>query len=310
MVLGTGGTIAGTARQAGDQVGYTAAQIGIDALLESVATFHGVPLEAEQVAQVDSKDMDHAVWLQLAQRCAAALERSDVQGVVVTHGTDTLEESAYFLQRVLAPRKPLVLTGAMRPATALLSDGPQNLADAVAVARSDQVAGVLVVFAGQVHESEAVSKRHSFQLEAFSSGERGLLGVVEGGALRLLHAGPVCAAPAPGLLARLPSDARAWPRVAIVTSHAGADGAVVDALANLGVAGIVVAATGSGTVHRSLLEALKRARAAGIRVVRASRCAQGRVLPRPDDELPHAAGLSPVKARIALMLDLAIGAGE
>ena len=151
VVLGTGGTIAGTSVDAADNVGYTAAQLEVSSLVRAVPPLADVPLEAEQVAQVDSKDMSHAVWRALALRCAHHLARPEVAGIVITHGTDTLEETAWFLQRVLAPAKPIVLTAAMRPATALQSDGPQNLLDAVCVARSAVASGVVAVLGGQVH---------------------------------------------------------------------------------------------------------------------------------------------------------------
>lgn len=136
VILGTGGTIAGTAAQAGDNLGYTAAQVGIAQLVAALPALAdtGCELLSEQVAQVDSKDMDFGIWRALAQRVAHWLAQDQVQGVIITHGTDTLEETAFFLQALLDPAKPVVLTCAMRPATALAPDGPQNMLDAVAVA--------------------------------------------------------------------------------------------------------------------------------------------------------------------------------
>ncbi|MBT9527770.1 MAG: asparaginase, partial [Rhizobacter sp.] len=145
VVLGTGGTIAGTSAVAGDNIGYTAAQIGVSQLVQAIPALSSVPLECEQVAQIDSKDMGFAIWRTLALRAAHHLARPEVTGVVVTHGTDTLEETAYFLQRVLEPAKPLVMTAAMRPATSPQADGPQNLLDAVRVAGHLGVQGVVAV---------------------------------------------------------------------------------------------------------------------------------------------------------------------
>src|SRR6185295_170592 len=190
IVLGTGGTIAGTSADAGDNVGYTAAQLGVALLVRAVPALADVPLEAEQVAQVDSKDMSHAVWRELALRCARQLARDDVAGVVVTHGTDTLEETAWFLQRVLAPAKPIVLTAAMRPATSLQADGPQNLLDAVSVARTPGARGVVAVLGGQVHGARDVRKVHPYRIDAFSSGDAGPIGCIEEGELRLFRAWP------------------------------------------------------------------------------------------------------------------------
>ncbi|MEO7549298.1 MAG: asparaginase [Ramlibacter sp.] len=304
VVLGTGGTIAGTATAAHDNLGYTAAQVGVDALLATVPALDGVQLLAEQVAQVDSKDMDFAVWRDLALRCAHWLADPGVQGLVITHGTDTLEETAYFLQAVLAPAKPVVLTCAMRPATALAPDGPQNLADAVALAATSGARGVLAVCAGVVHGALEVAKSHTYRLDAFSSGEGGPLGWIEEGVLRLARNWPdVQMGRAQSAMKNIASG-RAWPRVEIVMNYAGADGAAVQALQARGVDGIVVAGTGNGTLGVALQDALLQAVRDGVRVVRSTRCATGRVLPHGGDVLPDSNGLSPVKARVALLLEL------
>jgi L-asparaginase len=303
LVLGSGGTIAGLAPRAGDMLDYQAAQVGVAQLLAGVDAPAGCALQIEQIAQIDSKDMDATVWLLLAQRCAEALVRESVQGIVITHGTDTLEETAYFLQAVLAPAKPVVLACAMRPANAAMPDGPQNLRDALAVAAQPGARGVVAVCAGAVHAATDVRKVHSYRLDAFGSGDAGPLGYVEAGALRQLRGWPH-AVPTTGLLARLPSTPQAWPRVEIVFSHAGAGGAGVDALVRDGARGIVVAATGNGSVHQALEAALLRAQAAGVRVLRASRCEQGRVMGGKGDALAGAGALSPVKARVQLQLDL------
>jgi L-asparaginase len=304
VVLGTGGTLAGTSSSAADHTGYTAGQIEVGQLLAAVPLLAGWPLECEQVAQVDSKDMDFAIWLRLARRVAWHLDRPEVGGIVVTHGTDTLEETAYFLQRVLAPRKPVVLTAAMRPATALQADGPQNLVDACCVVRSSGVHGVVAVLAGGVHSARDVRKVHPYQVDAFSSGDAGLLAWVEDGVLRCLRPWPDDEAL--GLDVLWP-DAATWPAVEIVTSHVGARGAVVDALCASGARGLVVAATGNGTLHHALEQALRRAQAQGVKVVRATRCLNGSLVgPHQGtaDALPSAGDLTPVKARVELLLDL------
>ncbi len=304
MVLGTGGTIAGTAASPGDNVGYTAAQVGVAQLLAAIPALQGQPLHTEQVAQLDSKDMSFEVWRLLAQRCAHWLAQDEVQGVVVTHGTDTLEETAYFLQAVLAPAKPVVMACAMRPSTAMAPDGPQNLVDAVTVARQPGAHGVVAVCAGVIHGAADVQKVHTYRLDAFGSGDAGPLGYVEEGAVRLVRPWPEGnAAAAAAALAAVASAPRV-PQVEIVLSHAGASGDGVRALAAQGVQGIVVAGTGNGTIHHALQAALQQARDAGVRVVRATRCANGRVLGSGADTFADAQGLSPVKARIALMLAL------
>ncbi|KNZ31614.1 MAG: asparaginase [Methylibium sp. NZG] len=301
VILGTGGTIAGTATLPGDNVGYSAAQLGVAQLVAAVPALGAWPIEAEQVAQIDSKDMDFAVWRRLAERVAHHLSRPQVQGIVITHGTDTLEETAYFLQRVLAPVKPVVLAAAMRPATALQADGPQNLLDAVRVARHEGARGVVAVLASQVHSGLDVRKGHTYRLDAFNAGDAGPLAHVEEGCLRQHRPWPQSEAIG---LARLPADAGRWPRVEVVTSHAGAGGAVVRALCADGVQGIVVAGTGNGSVHHALLAALLDAQAAGVTVWRSSRCGAGSVIESRGDALPGAGPLTPAQARIELMLQL------
>lgn len=302
VILGTGGTIAGTAAEAGDNIGYSAAQLGVEALVVAFPMLAAVAaLESEQVAQIDSKDMDSAIWSRLAQRVAHHLARSEVTGIVITHGTDTLEETAYFLQRVLAPTKPVVLTAAMRPATALGADGPQNLLDAVRVAVADGARGVVAVLAGTLHSAIDVRKAHTYRVDAFSSGDAGAIAQIEEGVLRQHRAWP--AGEAFGLT-RLPADTARWPRVEIATSHAGASGVSVDALLAAGVDGIVAAGTGNGSLHYRLEAALRHAQAAGVRVWRSSRCQDGAVLGDAANGFPSAGSLTPVKARIALMLEL------
>jgi L-asparaginase len=299
VVLGTGGTIAGTAASATDAVGYTAAQLGVAQLVAAVPALAGLDLECEQVAQLDSKDMDIATWQRLAQRCAFHLARAEVAGVVVTHGTDTLEETAYLLHRVLAPAKPLVLTAAMRPATSVQADGPQNLLDAVAVARDAAAQGVLAVVAGRVWAGAELRKVHSHRLDAFDAGDAGALAAVEEGRLRWWRGAPRGEALG---LPRIARDAAQWPRVDVVFSHAGASGALVDLLVAQQVAGLVAAGTGNGTLHRELEAALLRAQAAGVRVLRCTRCAAGPVL--GEGTLPSAGALSPWQARVELLLQL------
>jgi L-asparaginase len=314
VVLGTGGTIAGTAASATDNVGYTAAQIGVQQLLAAVPAHSGLELVSEQVAQMDSKDMSWALWQHLLRRCVHWLAQDDVQGLVITHGTDTLEETAYLLQAVLAPSKPVVLTCAMRPATAISPDGPQNLVDALAVASLREACGVSVVCAGTIHSAMDVQKIDTWRLDAFSSGDGGVLGYVQQGLVLMSRhwvagAGQLGAAALERVL-----GLERLPRVEIVWSHAEASGATVDVLTAPDLAqrfgapavrGLVVAATGNGTLHHELQAALLRAQAQGIRVWRASRCAQGRIVPTAHDIFPESRGLTPVKARIALMLELA-----
>ena len=301
VILGTGGTIAGASSVAGDNVGYTAAQRSVADLLAAVPALAGTPVQAEQVAQLDSKDMDATTWQALARAVARHLARPAVQGIVVTHGTDTLEETAWLLQQVLAPAKPVVLVAAMRPATALAADGPQNLLDAVAVARTPGARGVVAVLAGQVHAADRVRKVHTYRTDAFSSGDAGPLGVVEEGVLRRFADWPAGMALGVDLL---DTDPAQWPWVEIITSHAAARGDGVRALVAAGVQGLVVAGTGNGSVHRALQQALDEAQAAGLPVWPCSRCAGGVLVPAPGAAPSPAAAMSPWQARLALQLQL------
>lgn len=312
VVLGTGGTIAGTSAQAGDNIGYTAAQVGVAQLLLAVPGLQaaaGSELLTEQVAQIDSKDMDSDLWRALALRCAHHLKDPQVRGIVITHGTDTLEETAWFLHEVLDARKPVVLTCAMRPATALMPDGPQNLLDAVAVVQAPGAAGVLAVASGQVHAARYVQKTHPYRLDALTSGDTGPLGWVEEGQVRWAQNPPISLVNKGVLAIKNIANSGRWPLVEIVLSHAGATGAVVDGLLREGVQGLVVACTGNGTLHHALESALERAHHAGVRVVRSTRCPHGQVLAKPGDTWP-ASGLSPVKARITLALELLHPSGQ
>jgi len=310
VILGTGGTIAGAAASALDHTGYTAGQLGVADLLAGLPTAAMVDgadrFMVEQLAQIDSKDMGFEVWVKLALRVAHHLSKSEVQAVLITHGTDTLEETAYFLHALLMPSKPVVLTCAMRPATALVPDGPQNLMDALAVALSPGAGGVSVVCAGAVFGAEDVQKIHPYRLNAFGAGDAGPIAYVEEGRLRQLrswpHASTGLLEGRAALLGRL-ADTR-WPSVEVVMSHAGADGWVVRALVEAGVQGLVVSTTGNGTVHQDLEAALLEAMAQGVKVLRATRCTEGRILEGAHDALPAAPGLNSAKARIALMLEL------
>lgn len=303
VVLGTGGTIAGTSAVLGDDSAYVAAQISVAQLVNAVPELAGQSLECEQVAQVDSKDMSFDIWVSLARRVTYHLARGDVAGVVVTHGTDTLEETAYFLHRVVACGKPVVLTGAMRPASSVEADGPRNLLDAVQAARSPNVSGVVVVLAGEVHSADDVRKAHASRLDAFQSGDAGPLARIHGGQVARLRNRPA-SGDAFGVDCLPMEGDLQWPRVEIVYSHAGADGRSITALHADGAQGIVVAATGGGTVHHALEDALILAQQQGLQVLRATRCGRGRAASQSGDSLESAGELSPVKARIELMLRL------
>jgi L-asparaginase len=323
LVIATGGTIAGTAAQAGDNVGYRAAQLGVDSLLAAVPALAGQPLRTLQLAQLDSKDAGPLLWQPLVASVQAALAQPEVCGIVVTHGTDTLEETAALLQRVLAPAKPVVLTAAMRPATSLQADGPQNLLDAVLLARTPGAHGVLVVLAGQAHAADEVRKRDSYRLDAFDSAPAGPLALLEEGRVVPLRPWPATGGRGGfvGAVQRVPDDAvgldadtsllaalqrpaHQWPRVAWITSHAGFDGALVDAAVAAGFQGLVLAGTGNGSLHAELQAAAARAQQAGVVLRLCTRCANGRLVGPLRPGLLPGRGSGPAQARVHLMLDL------
>jgi L-asparaginase len=306
VVLGTGGTIAGEAASPDDDLGYRSASLPVAALVGALRLPAAIAVESEQVAQLDSKDMDFATWRALAVALERHLGRAEVVGVVVTHGSDTLEETAFFLDRVVAPTKPVVLTAAMRPATSRQADGARNLRDAGVVATASGARGVVAVVAGVVHGARDVRKIHPQRLDAFGSGDAGPLGVVADGVLTMQRPWPVAAESAIDV-ARLPVDDAAWPWVEIVTSDAGTDARGVRALVADGCAGIVVATTGNGTVHSALEAALADAVANGCMVLRATRCLAGAIVdpaPAVPETLPSAGAMTPQQARVELIVRL------
>ncbi|WP_028312340.1 asparaginase [Derxia gummosa] len=336
-IVSTGGTIAGLSSRPGTRTDYRAGLLQADDLIASVRGLAGLAdIEAESLAGIDSKDMHAGLWIALSHKVMSLLGRNDIDGVVVTHGTDTMEETAWWLALTVASDKPVVLTGAMLPADALSADGPLNLYEAVAVAASPAARGrgVLLSFAGRVHAAARVRKASASALDAFDSGEAGVEGWVRGATVEFArgagpaHAGdetvaaqaadgataaPAAAASVSGAAPRWPVagydvsalTAAALPRVAILASHAGVEAAFVEALVATGIEGLVIAGTGNGSVHGAIEEALVGPVADGLRVMLASRIGGAAVL---RDRLPpgwtSAGALGPYKARISLMLEL------
>src|SRR5688572_25901973 len=183
VVLATGGTIAGAA-SSDVQAGYTSGQVGVEQLLAAVPQAKKIAnLRGEQIANIGSQDMNDSVWIKLATRINALLAQPDVSGIVITHGTDTIEETAYFLNLVVKSRKPVVLTGSMRPSTALSADGPLNFYNAVGVAASPEAAGrgVLVVVNDWIHGAGSLTKTSTTAVQTFLSPISGLIGTVSYG---------------------------------------------------------------------------------------------------------------------------------
>ncbi|WP_408595218.1 asparaginase [Limnohabitans sp.] len=304
VILATGGTIAGVAQDPTAPENYQSGQLAVVDLMHTIDT-EAHEVVTEQVSQIDSKDMDEGLWRKLAQRCAYWLAQDCVQGLVVTHGTDTLEETAFFLNAVLPDDKPVVLTCAMRAANAPDSDGVQNLQSAFDLVANASATGVLVVCAGEVHAAHEIQKTHSQRLNPFTSGEAGPIGLMRDGVFERLREPSKlnCLERVPSLSTVLACEP--WPHVELVMSHASTNGGLVLAmLANKPPDGWVVAGTGNGTLHRSLQHALENAQALGAVVMRTSRCAQGGVQSRSDDVFQHAGLMTAVQARVRLMLEL------
>lgn len=305
VVLGTGGTIAGTSGTGRDR-DYQAAQLSVGQLVAAVPELVAHRLEARQVAQVDSKDMGWSVWRPLLQACLQALARPEVTGLVITHGTDTLEETALLLHLLLPPGKPVVLTAAMRPATSHQADGPDNLLQAVRAVQgaADQGwHGVVVAMAGRLWPAMVVRKAHAWQMDAFDGG---------GGEPLSSQAWP----PAMGWCTQqvLARDALPW--VMLLTSHADADARAVSALAALRQPpqGWVLACTGHGTVHHVLGAALQMVAADTSALVwRSTRVARGGVAPKDptesSEDWPVTGALTPAQARLLMSLGLVMGPG-
>jgi len=308
-ILATGGTIAGTGASSTTTVGYTAATVGVQRLIQAVPELAKVAnVSGEQVFQIASENMTDDHWLTLAKRVNALLAQGGVDGIVITHGTDTLEETAYFLNLVVKSRKPVVLVGAMRPSTALSADGPINLYNAVLLAASPDAVGkgVLVAMNDQIQAARDVSKSNTSAPDAFRSPDLGMLGYFQGSKAffyrQVVRKHTVDTEFDVGTL-------QALPQVDIVYGHANVGPVAVDAFMAAGSKGIIHAGVGNGSLAAKVKPALISARAKGAVVVRASRVGQG-ILARNgeanDDELDFVAAdtLNAQKARILLMLAL------
>jgi L-asparaginase type II len=308
-ILATGGTIAGTGATSTTTVGYTAATVGVQALIQAVPEMTRIAnVSGEQVFQIASENMGNEHWLTLAKRVNTLLAQSNVDGIVITHGTDTLEETAYFLNLVVKSKKPVVLVGSMRPSTAMSADGPANLYNAVLLAGAPDAAGrgVLVVLNDQINGARDVSKTNTTSLDTFKTTELGMLGYIVGGKPFFYRT----------TTRKHTVDTEfdvmnlsVLPQVEVAYAHANVGPVAIDALVASGAKGLVHAGVGDGSLPAKVRPALSAARKKGVIIVRSSRVGQGIVARNGeanDDELDFVAGdnLSPQKARILLMLAL------
>jgi L-asparaginase len=308
VVLATGGTIAGAA--ASDvQAGYASGQVGVDQLLAAVPQAKKLAvLRGEQVSNIGSQDMNDDVWLKLASRVNELVAMPDVAGVVITHGTDTIEETAYFLNLVVKSKKPVVLTASMRPSTALSADGPLNFYNAVAVAANKDAAGrgVLIVVNDWIHGASSLTKTSTTAVQTFLSPLWGLIGTVAYGESEFFR-GPVGRNTAGSEFSL--DGVTALPRVDIIMAHENMDGVLIDAAAAAGAKGIVIAGVGNGNMTAPAVTALAAQAKKGIVCVRSTRVTTGLVgrnVELDDNKLGFVAslGLNPQKSRVLLRLAL------
>jgi L-asparaginase len=308
VILATGGTIAGSA-DSKTSVGYTSGAVTVDALIGAVPTLKDIArISGEQVASIGSQDMCDSVWLKLADRVNAILAADSVDGIVITHGTDTMEETAYFLQLVVKSTKPVVLTGSMRPSTALSADGPLNIFNAVAIAGDPSAVGrgVLVAANDDIHSARDITKTNTTSVQTFLSPQYGLIGTTLYGKQTFF---------------RVPyrkhtntsefsvKGVKAMPRVDVIYASADMSADLIDAAVKLGAKGIVTAGVGDGNMTTPALEALARAAKAGVVCVRSTRLPSGRTWRNSevnDDKMGFVAAgeLNPAKSRVLLKLAL------
>jgi glutamin-(asparagin-)ase len=308
ILIGTGGTIAGRGASSVNTSAYDCSVLSIDEILADLRVANSIAdIITEQLFQVGSENFGNVQLLQLGKRIDSLLKRDDVDGIVVTHGTDTIDETAYFLHLTLKSIKPVVVVGAMRPPSALSSDGPINLYNAIVVAASQLARGkgTLVVSNDEIHTARDVVKTNTFKQDAFKSPYGPLGFIVEG----------------KPIFYRLPArrhtvdsewsigEIDALPDVGILYAHGGMNDTIVRAMLDSGVRAVIYAATGNGNVAASIVASLVEARKRGIHVVRGSRTGGGVVIrnaAQPDDRYDWLVtdDQAPHKARILMMLAL------
>jgi len=308
VILATGGTIAGAAAS-GTQSAYTSGAVTIDAMLNAVPGIKDLAnIRGEQISNVGSQDMSFDIMLKLAKRINELLPTNDVDGIVITHGTDTMEETAYFLNLTVKSEKPVVMVGSMRPSTAVSADGPLNLYNAIAVAADPNAKGrgVLVVMNDWIHGAHSLTKTSTTAVQTFMSPTRGLVGVVAYGKDDFYNNPQWKHTTASEFDV---SGVTKVPRVDVIFASVDMSPDLIDASVKDGAKGIVIAGVGNGNMNQASLDAAARAVKSGVVVVRSSRVPTGTVgrnVEVKDDELGFVASdeLNPQKARILLSLAL------
>jgi L-asparaginase len=298
LVIGTGGTI-------GSAGGYwtgNATRVPIDQIVRVPGLDSVASVTSEQLWNVPSGSIGPARWLELSRHVAGLLRaRPELAGIIVTHGTDTMEETAYFLDLTLPGDRPVIVTGSMRPSDMAGADGPANLTNATRVAVDPRARGrgAMVLMDDKLFAARDVTKTNSTRVETFQAPERA----------------PIAIADADGIFYRQPSPARSaplfdvaalreLPRVDVIYGYAGADGVMIDAVVAAGAKGIVMAGVGRGGLTGAQTDALVKARAKGVVVVVSTRTGSGRVPVMRDDGMVGSGDLNPQKARVLLTLAL------
>jgi len=307
-VLATGGTIAGAQASATDY-GYKSGAYDVNSLLSAVPNLDKLAvITGEQVANIGSQDMNDEVWLKLAKRVNGVLAEPGTNGVLITHGTDTMEETGYFLTLVTSSTKPVVMVGSMRPATAISADGPGNIYNGVAVVTNPGATGkgTLVVLNDEIHYARNVVKTNTTTVQTFVSINRGPAGVVNTGKIQWFEPMDRKVGPATGFSVDALDK---LPRVDVIYAHANMSADLIDAAIKNGAQGLVIAGVGDGNMTTPALDALTRAAKEGIVVVRSTRLPSGVVLRNNevnDDEKGFVASgeLNPAKSRVLLQLAL------
>lgn len=307
VIVATGGTIAGTGNL-GKSAVYEAGKISIDEVIESIPMINEIAeLSEVQLFNEDSNEINEEKWITLANTLNEIVSRDDVDGVVVTHGTDTLDETAYFLNLTVNTVKPVVITGAMRPATATSADGPMNLFQAVSLAASEEARGhgVMAVFSSTIYAAREIQKVHNFKVDAFGQRELGCLGYMRD-EVPYMYATSFKRHTYKSSFSL--KQLTALPKVGIVYYYAGADSSILEQMAKHH-EGIVIAGSGSGNYSRQWQETIYNLyREKGTFFVRSSRVNQGIVFDSkifdPNDICIPANTLSAQKARVLLMLAL------
>lgn len=317
VLFATGGTIVSSGDDPTQMTGYSIKDFSVDLLMSSVpALSRAAELEAHQVANIDSGSMRSSIWADLASAVQAAAERADVDGIVITHGTDTMDETAFFLNLVLKTDKPVVMTGAMRPATAISADGPLNLLNAVRTAACPEARGkgVLVVLNDMIVAAREAQKVNTTNAAAFNGRDLGPIGMIAGDAIVFTGMSAKPHTTQSEFSVKLFVDAvkaGRLPRVDILCAHVDDDGALARACAELGAEAIVYMGTGNGTVHGDAERALCET---GLPVIRATRVPSGCVTPglerwQQQGFIP-AGALTAQKARILAQLALLSPSGD